>query len=424
MASELRTIDHPDVEGQRVLLRSDLTVPLIRAASGGMAVSDDRRIHAALPTIEELRRRGARLVLVSELRPTYGSRQAPSMRPVADRLASLTGAPVQLAPSVVGLEVRELTERLLPGQMLMLENVSFEAGEAENDPRLVSALAELADSYVNDDFAAAHKRHASTSGVAGPLPSAAGRLMEREVNALRALVDNPTRPLVAIFGGARLREKLGAMRRFIELADVVYVGGGICFPFLAAQGHTVGQSLCSREDVGRARTALVAASASAGRLALPSDFELARWGSDDGAVTDALDGVDVPEGWMALDIGRETAARYAESVLEAATVFWNGPVGRFELPQFIGGTQVVAQAVASTSATTVVGGGETLQALRQIGLDDDVNHRSSGETSMLELLEGRELPALEALLHSTPKPAPAADGTGGASSRIAPLSTG
>ena len=191
--------------------------------------------------------------------------------------------------------------------------------------------------------------------------------MAREVNALRAVVDEPTRRLVAVLGGARLGEKVGVVRRFLELADVVCIGGGMCFPFLAALGHNVGQSLCSREDVGRARTALIAAAGSTDRLVLPDDLQLVRWGNDDGAVRDSLDGVDVPNGWMGLDIGARTAARYAEAVLTAATVFWNGPMGRFELPQFAGGTRVVAQAVASTSATTVVGGGETVDAVRQFG---------------------------------------------------------
>ena len=413
MGDELLTIDDMDVDGRRVLLRADLNVPLTPVSAGlPVAVADDTRIRAALPTIEELCRRGARLVLISHLGRPGGPDPAWSMQPVANRLGRLTGAPVRLAPGVIGTDVCELARRLQPGQMLMLENVRFEAGETRNDPRLAGALAELADLYVDDAFASAHQDHASTSGVAHLLPSAAGRLLAREVNALRAVVDEPARPLVAVLGGARLGEKVGVVRRFLELADVVCIGGGMCFPFLAALGHSVGQSLCSREDVGRARTALVAAAGSTDRLVLPDDLELVRWGSDDGAVTDSLDGVDVPNGWMGLDIGARTAARYAEAVLTAATVFWNGPMGRFELPQFAGGTRVVAQAVASTSAATVVGGGETVDAVRQFGLEERVSHVSTGGQAMLEFLEGRELPGVEVLRRTARDRVQGADGRG------------
>ena len=413
MGDELLTIDDIDVDGRRVLLRADLNVPLTPVSAGlPVAVADDTRIRAALPTIEELCRRGARLVLISHLGRPGGPDPAWSMQPVANRLGGLTGAPVRLAPGVIGTDVCELARRLQPGQMLMLENVRFEAGETRNDPRLAGALAELADLYVDDAFASAHQDHASTSGVAHLLPSAAGRLLAREVNALRAVVDEPARPLVAVLGGARLGEKVGVVRRFLELADVVCIGGGMCFPFLAALGHSVGQSLCSREDVGRARTALVAAAGSTDRLVLPDDLELVRWGSDDGAVTDSLDGVDVPNGWMGLDIGARTAARYAEAILTAATVFWNGPMGRFELPQFAGGTRVVAQAVASTSAATVVGGGETVDAVRQFGLEERVSHVSTGGQAMLEFLEGRELPGVEVLRRTARARVQGADGRG------------
>lgn len=403
MSDELLTIGDMDVDGRRVLLRADFNVPLTPASAGvPVAVADDTRIRAALPTIEELCRRGARLVLVSHLGWPDGPDPAWSMQPVASRLGRLTGAPVRLAPGVVGTEVHELTSCLQPGQMLMLENVRFEGGETRNDPRLAGALAELADLYVDDDFASAHQAHASTSGVAHLLPSAAGRLMAREVNALSALVDEPARPFVAVLGGARLGEKVGVVRRFLELADVVCIAGGMCFPFLSALGHSVGQSLCTREDVGRARTALVAAAGSRDRLVLPDDLQLVRWGSDDGDVTDALDGVDVPDGWMGLDIGGRTAARYAGAVLTAATVFWNGPMGRFELPQFAGGTRAVAQAVASTSATTVVGGGETVAAVRRFGLEESVGHLSTGGQAMLEFLEGARLRGVEVLRRNAP----------------------
>jgi phosphoglycerate kinase len=342
---------------------SDFDVPLTPASAGLAArVADDTRIRAALGTIDELRRRGARRVLVSHLNRPAGSDPALSMRPVADRLGNVTSAPVRLARSVIGPQVRELTERLEPGQMLMLENVRFEPGEMRNDPALALALTELADLYVDDAFASAHRAHASTCGVAHHLPSAAGRLMEREVHALSAIVERPERPLVATLG-AKTGDKIGVVRRFLGLADVACIGGALCFPFLAAHGHTVGYSLCPREDVEPARTALAATAGTTHRLALPKDLVLARWGRYERAVTRSLDGVDVRDGWMGLDIGTKTADWYAACVAGAATVLWTGPMGRFELPQFAAGTHAIADAVASTSATTVVGGGKTVEVV-------------------------------------------------------------
>jgi phosphoglycerate kinase len=397
----LPSIDDLDVDHRRVLVRVDFNVPLEHASAGApVRVADDTRIRAALPTIEELRGRGARLVLVSHLGRPKDRDPALSMRPVADRLAQLTGAPVTLAPAVIGPRVRELTERLAPGEILLLENVRYEPGETHDDPELVAALAELADLYVNDAFGTAHRAHASTEGIAQLLPSAAGRLMERELRALSALVKQPERPLVAILGGAKVSDKIGVVERFLELADVLCIGGAMCFPFLAAQGHTVGDSLCPAEDVEAARSALAAAANSRCRLELPEDLVLAER-ADAHASPRPLPGVDVPDGWIGLDIGSRTAARYAREITAAATVFWNGPMGRFELEPFATGTRLIADAVASTSATTVVGGGETVEAVRSFGLDDRVSHISTGGGATLEFLEGRELPGVAALLRTT-----------------------
>jgi len=396
MADSLRTIDELDVEGRRVLLRADFNVPLHRPQSGGPTeVADDTRIRAALETITELRARGARLVLVSHLGRPKGPDPELSMRPVADRLAELTGAPVTLAPAVVGPQVSELTERLAPGEMLMLENIRYEPGETRNDPELVSALAELADVYVNDAFGTAHRAHASTEGIAHRLPSAAGRLMVREVSTLQAIVEHPARPLVAILGGAKVSDKLGVVERFLELADVLCIGGAMCFPFLSALGHGVGASLCPAEDLEPARRALQVAAGSSCRLELPTDLALAPAGQS--APNRSLDGVDVPHDWSGLDIGPNTAARYAAEIASAGTVFWNGPMGRFELEPFAAGTRTVAEAIASTPARTVVGGGETVEAMRKFGLEDRVTHLSTGGGATLEFLEGRDLPGVRAL---------------------------
>ncbi len=400
MVERLRTIDDLDVEGRRVLLRADFNVPLTHDASGATAVADDTRVRAALPTIEELRRRRARLVLASHLGRPKDREPELSMRPVAERLGESIGAPVTLAPAVIGPQVRELTERLTPGQMLMLENVRYEPGETHDDPDLVAALAELADVYVNDAFGTAHRAHASTEGVAHRLPSAAGRLMEREVHALSAIVDHPKRPLIAILGGAKVSDKIAVVERFLELADVLCIGGAMAFPFLAAQGHAVGASLCPPEDIGTARSALDAAAGSHGRLELPQDLVLAERAQAD-AHPRPLVGVDVPDGWMGLDIGRRTAARYAAEIARAAMVFWNGPMGRFELASYAAGTRTIADAVATTRARTVVGGGETVEAMRLFGLQDRVSHLSTGGGATLEFLEGRELPGVQALMQAT-----------------------
>jgi phosphoglycerate kinase len=402
---ELRTIDDLNVEGRRVLLRADFSVPLTQASARAPArVADGTRIRAALATIQELRLRGARLVLVSHLDRPEGHDPALSMRPVADHLAKLTGVPVLLAPAVTGPHVRELSDRLAPGQMLMLENVRFEPGETRNAPTLASALAELADLYVDDDFGSAHCVHASTEGVAHRLPCAAGRLLASEVGALNAIVQRPERPLVAVLGGAKASGKIGVARHLLKLADVVCIGGGMCFPFLAAQGHSVGGSLCPHDDLEPARLALAAAARSGCRLELPQDLLLAETGDEEGIPARALDGVDVPDGWRALDIGPKTADRYAAEIAAAATVFWYGPMGRFELAPFAAGTHAIADAIASTSAATIAGGAKTAQALRSFGLHDHVSHLSTGGAATLEFLAGRELPGVQVLLRTAAVP--------------------
>ncbi len=394
----LVTLDDLDVENQRVLLRADLNVPLEQTSlDTPTQVGDDTRIRAALETIAELRRRHGRLVLVSHLGRPVDRDPRLSMRPVAERVAELIGTEVKLAPAVVGAQVRRMTEALAPGDVLMLENVRYEQGETRNDPALVSALAELADVYVNDAFGTAHRAHASTEGIAHRLPSGAGRLMEREVRMLSAIVEDPRRPLATILGGAKVSDKIGVIERFLQIADVLCIGGAMCFPFLAAQGHGIGASLCAAADVDVARRTLDSAATARCRLMLPVDLVIAKHADPD-AAPQPLDGVDVPDGWIGLDIGPRTAANYAGEVACAGTVFWNGPMGRFELQRFAAGTRAVAEALGAASATTVVGGGETVAAVRSFGLQDTITHISTGGGATLELLEGRALPGLQALL--------------------------
>jgi phosphoglycerate kinase len=394
----MRTLEQLDVEGKRVLVRVDFNVPLGKDADGRIVVADDTRIVAALETIEQLRAHSASIVLVSHLGRPEGRREEDlSLAPVAARLSELTDAPVTLAPKVVGEQVKELAEQLRGGELLLLENVRFEPGETTNDPALAAALAALADVYVNDAFGAAHRAHASTEGVAHLLPSVAGRLLEREVATLTKILKDPPRPLVAVIGGAKVADKIGVIDRFLDVANLVIIGGAMCFPFLCAQGHGVGESLCGEEDVEHARRALAKAT-DPGRASveLPTDLVIGdRLAAD--AEHRALDGVEVPEGWMGLDIGPRSAERFAAEIARAGSVFWNGPMGAFELEPFAAGTRRVAEAVAAAPGVTVVGGGDSAAALAAFGLDSSVDHLSTGGGATLELVEGRVLPGVEAL---------------------------
>ena len=290
-----------------------------------------------------------------------------------------------------------LAEKLAPGDVLLLENVRFEKGETKNDPELAKKLAALADVYVNDAFGSAHRAHASTEGVAHlAAQSAAGRLLEREVSTLSKILEDPERPLVAVLGGSKVSDKILVIDRFREIADTILIGGAMCFPFLAAQGHPVGKSLCSDEDVELAKKTLASWEGSRATLALPVDLVISdRLAAD--AVATPLDGVDVPEGQMGLDVGPKTAASYSEIITKAGTVFWNGPMGAFETAPFAAGTRLVAQAVADAPGTTVVGGGDSAAAIQQFGLADKVTHLSTGGGASLELIEGKQLPGVEVL---------------------------
>jgi phosphoglycerate kinase len=394
----MRSLEHLDVEGKRVLVRVDFNVPLGKDADGELVVADDTRIAAALVTIEELRARGANVVLLSHLGRPEGRREEDlSLAPVVARLRELTDAKVTLAPTVVGEQAKALAEQLGAGELLVLENVRFEPGETTNDPLLASALADLADVYVNDAFGAAHRAHASTEGVAHLLPSAAGRLLEHEVRTLTGILESPARPLVAVIGGAKVADKIKVIDRFLDLADVVIIGGAMCFPFLCAQGHAVGESLCDEEDTEHARRALAKAT-DPGRasVTLPTDLVIGtRLAAD--AEHRVLHGVEVPEGWMGLDIGPASAERYAAEIARAGSVFWNGPMGAFELEPFAAGTRRVAEAVAAAPGVTVVGGGDSAAALARFGLEETVDHLSTGGGATLELVEGRVLPGVQAL---------------------------
>ena len=380
-----------DVEGKRVLLRADLNVPLDQGE-----VADDTRIRSSLPTIELLRERGASIVLVSHLGRPKGPDPSLSMAPVAKRLGELLGIQVKLAPAVVGDEVKKMADELAPGEILLLENSRFEKGETKNDPKLAEAFAQLADVYVNDAFGTAHRAHATTEGVAHHLPGYAGLLLEQEVVQLNALRDDPKRPLIIVLGGAKVTDKLGVIDRFLDFAEEVLIGGAMCFSFFKAEGRDTGNSLVEDEGVEAAKRVLAEAEKSDTILELPEDFVLGKE-LDADTETRELNGVDVPEGWMGLDVGSNTTANFAKRIGRAGTVFWNGPMGAFEVSPFDAGTRAVAEAVAEAPGHTVVGGGDSVAALHKFGLADSVDWISTGGGASLELMEGRELPGVEAL---------------------------
>jgi phosphoglycerate kinase len=380
---------HP---GRRLLVRVDFNVPL----KGG-AVADDMRIRAALPTIESLRERGGALVLCSHLGRPKGPDPATSLRPAAERLGELIGAPVQQAPAVVGDEVTRMAGALEPGGVLVLENTRWEPGETKNDPELSDRLAALGDVFVGDAFGSAHRAHASTVGAAERMGAAvAGLLLEREVSVLEGLVADPARPLVVVLGGAKVTDKVALIDRFLDIADSLLIGGAMAFAFFRAQGHQTGNSLVEEEGVELARTALEKAESSRCRILLPLDILAGdRFAPD--AKRQEVEGADVPEGWMGLDVGPRTVDAFGREIESAGTVFWNGPMGAFELEPFAAGTRGVAEAVAEAPGTTVVGGGDSAAALQEFGLAERVDHLSTGGGAALELLEGKRLPGVEVL---------------------------
>jgi phosphoglycerate kinase len=375
----VKGLDDLDVDGKRVLVRVDFNVPL-----DGERITDDTRIRAALPTIEALRERGARLLLAAHLGRPKDREPELSLAPVAERLGELIDADVALAPDL---------DHVPDDDVVMLENIRYEPGETKNDPALAERLATLADAYVNDAFGAAHRAHASTEGVAHLLPHAAGLLLEREVTTLTGILEDPARPLVAIVGGAKVTDKIGVLEAFLQRADAILIGGAMAFPFLSVQGHSIGDSLCAEEDLEPARGLLERGS---DKLRLPVDLVLGEAFDADTERRD-LDGVDVPDGWMGLDVGPRTAQAYADEIAGAGTIFWNGPMGAFELEPFAAGTRAVAEAVAGAPGTTVVGGGDSAAALAQFGLADRVTHLSTGGGASLELIEGKTLPGVEVL---------------------------
>jgi len=384
--------DYP-LAGKRVLVRVDFNVPL----EGGR-VADDTRIRAALPTIEYLLGQRCAVVLASHLgRPKGKVVEELRMAPVAARLAELLGRPVKTARDCVGPEVEAAARALAPGEVLLLENLRFHAGETANDPAFAAQLAALADVYVNDAFGAAHRAHASTEGVAHLLPAVAGLLLTRELEMLGKLLTDPQRPFVVVLGGAKVSDKIGVIERMLDTADAVLVGGAMCFAFFKADGREVGTSLVDEEGLDAAAAIAAKAQREDRVFELPVDIVVAP-AAEAGAPSTVVAADAMPVDQMGLDIGPATAAAFAARIAGARTVFWNGPMGLFEIEDFAAGTRTVGEAVAAGDAVSVVGGGDTVRAVRRFGLEGRITHVSTGGGAALEFLEGKALPGVVVLM--------------------------
>ncbi|MEA3351550.1 MAG: phosphoglycerate kinase [Chloroflexota bacterium] len=385
-----KTIKDVDFTNKRVLVRVDFNIPI----DDGQ-VADDTRIRAAMPTIDYLLSQNAALILCSHLgRPKGQMRSELSLRPVAEYLAGMVDVPVSFAVDCVGPVAESAAEELQPGQILVLENTRFHAGEKKNDPDMARQLASLAEIFVNDAFGTAHRAHASNVGVAEFLPTVAGFLLEKEIKYLGQTIADPKHPFVAILGGAKVSDKIGVIRNLLDKADQILIGGGMANTFFEAQGYSMGDSLVENDVLDVARELL---NAGGDKLRLPVDIVIAD-DFDAEAESKTINAGPIPAGWRILDIGPDTIAGYANIVAEAGTVVWNGPMGVFEFPRFAAGTFGLARAVAESKADSIVGGGDSSAAINRAGLADQVTHVSTGGGASLQMLEGKQLPGLAAVM--------------------------
>ena len=389
VTSRYLTLDDLALGDKTVLVRSDLNVPLEDGA-----VADDFRIRMALPTISRLREAGAVTVVCSHLGRPKGVDPDLSMKPVAERMSELADFEVTSVGAVVGAEAADSVEDASPGNVLLLENTRFEAGETKNDPALADQLASLADLFVQDAFGSVHRAHASTVGVAERLRSAAGPLLVTELESLGRFLGAPERPYVVVLGGAKVSDKLGVIQNLLPRVDTLLVGGGMCFTLLAARGYEVGNSLVQEDQIEAVKGFLDGPNGD--RIQLPVDVVAAE-AFEEGSAAEVVDVADIPAERIGLDIGPETAARFSAVIRDAGSVFWNGPMGVFEWEDFRAGTEAVAEAMAACDGFTAVGGGDSAAALRLLGMEDSISHLSTGGGAGLELLEGQELPGVKVL---------------------------
>ena len=387
-----KSINDLDVAGKRVFVRVDFNVPL-----DGGHITDDTRIRAALPTIEKLADSGAKVILASHLgRPKGQVNEDMRLAPAGKRLSELLGKDVRILPESTGDTVKEAVASMQDGDVVLLENVRFHEGEEKNDPELAKQFAELADVYVNDAFGAAHRAHASTAGIAEHLPAASGLLLEKELDVLGKALAEPERPFTAIIGGAKVKDKIGVIDHLLDKVDHLLLGGGLSYTFTKAQGHDVGNSLVEEDKIDLAKSFIHKAEEKGVKLHIPTDAVVASEFKAD-AETRIVKTDSIPEGWMGLDIGPETAAEYADVIRQSKTILWNGPMGVFEMDAFAEGTKTVAQAVAETEGYTIIGGGDSAAAVEKFGLADRMDHVSTGGGASLEFMEGKELPGVSAL---------------------------
>lgn len=390
-----KSVEDIDVSGKKVLVRCDFNVPLKDGA-----ITSDKRIVAALPTIKYLLEHGAAVILCSHLgRPKGEFKPEFSLAPVAVRLGELLGKPVIMAKDVVGEDAKAKAAALKPGELLMLENVRFEAGETKNNPDLAKAFASLAEIYVNDAFGSAHRAHASTAGVADYLPAVCGFLIQKEITVMGKALSDPKRPFVAILGGAKVSDKIGVINNLLDKVDTLIVGGGMAYTFAKAQGYSIGDSLCEDDKVELAREMLEKAKAKGVKLLLPVDNRVGDK-FDANCSVKVVGSDNIPDGWMGMDIGPETEKLFCEAIKGAGTVVWNGPMGVFEFDKFAGGTLAVAKAVADSGAVSIIGGGDSAAAVAKLGFGDKMTHISTGGGASLEYLEGKVLPGIDCIANA------------------------
>ena len=391
-----QTVTDVPAAGKKVLLRCDFNVPMAKDGSG--TITDDKRIQAALPTIQYLLDNQAAVIACSHMGKPKGKwKPELSLAPVAKRLSELLGKEVVMAKDVIGPDATAKAAALQPGQIMLLENLRFEPGEEKNDPAFAKALAEMAELYVSDAFGTVHRAHASTAGVASYLPAVSGFLIQKELEIIGGALQNPKRPLVAVLGGSKVSSKIGVINNLLELADTVIIGGGMSFTFAKAQGGEIGTSLLEPDWIDYAGEMIQKAAAKGVKLLLPVDNVCAKEFSAD-AEPELYPAGQIPADRMGMDIGPETQKIYAEAVKDAGTVIWNGPMGVFEFPAFAKGTEAMAEALANSDAVTIIGGGDSAAAVQQLGYADRMTHISTGGGASLEFMEGKELPGVAALL--------------------------
>ena len=390
-----KTVRDIDVKGKKVLCRCDFNVPQDKATG---AITDDKRIVAALPTLKYLLEQGAAVIACSHLGKPKGEwKESLTLAPVAERLSQLLGQEVIFAKDIIGEDAQAKAAALKPGQIMLLENLRFDKGEEANDPAFAKALASLADVYVSDAFGTVHRAHASTAGVAAYLPAVSGFLIQKELEIMGGALANPKRPLVAILGGAKVSSKIGVINNLLDIADTIIIGGGMAYTFIKAMGGTVGTSLLEEDRLDYCKEMMDKAKAKGVKFLLPVDTLCAAEFSAD-AKPELVDTMAIPDDRMGMDIGPKTIALFSDAVKDAGTVIWNGPMGVFEFPAFAEGTRALAKALADTDAITIVGGGDSAAAVAQLGYADKMTHISTGGGASLEFLEGLELPGVACLI--------------------------